>query len=577
MGYVKPKKVWTKRFSDNEISELWKIFMKFSPLTTEAWEDTSFKKTQAAHGNFVHPETDVEDDSEGIQPKQVKKFLESYSLEEFERVLSVLAIANERSALNNFISDGFVSWKTIWDHNISPLFHNEESKGTTDYKIGFLAFQLSNGLFNRFNTISNDVFEALGSGTITLDDVEQAIKIETVPKTATALSMEMLDTKVFFEKRGDLWQAKKQMQPKSEHMLRVNPDNWDKELINVVFEMFGNRQIGKLPEKEQRAISLLIDNFGFNLEVIPVKLLIDSVNNLGSFEFGNEMIPDFRKELVKFFKDIPIEKLSIKLTKDMITTWNKSDHFRTFIMRKDKLTLSDFDLMNFINGVLMQLENHRDKKSLMKTIEAIDPSLWKSFFRYGVRDPNQLSRLFKLFEENKKKECNIPSFSGKVGTYSYEFISKDDPRGLVLGYATDCCQVIGGQGQACLETGYRDKDSSFFLVEKNGHIYAQSWIWQKDTAKGLSLCFDSVEVLGKNLEKSKDVLACYVEASKKLVDEHNYKFVYAGADGNTMPKGLEKAGKFMDTDEMRDLNLFPNYGHYTDVGHGIVILANQKD
>lgn len=577
MGYVKPKKVWTKRFSDQQISELWGIFMKFSPLTKEAWDDTSFKKAQAAHGNFIHPETDVEDDSEGVQPKQVEKFLESYSIEEFESILSILAVANERAALNNYLSDGFISWKSIWQHHVDDLFHNDQQKGTTALKSGLLAIRLSNGLFGKFGDVSNDVVEAIGRCDITLDDVEQAIKVGTVPENARTLTLEMLNTKAFFEKRGDLWQAKQKMKPMSEFMLRVNPDNFDKSLIDVVFEIFEIRQIGKLEAKDQRAISLLIDNFGHNLEVIPVKLLKDSISNLGSFEFGNDMIPDFRKELVKFFKDIPMEKLSIKLTKDMLTTWSKSDHFRTFIMRKDKLTLSDFDLMNFINGVLMQLENHRDKKSLMKTIESIDLSLWKGFFRYGVRDPNQLSRLFKLFEENKKKECNIPSFSGKVGTYSYQFISKDDPRGLVLGYATDCCQVIGGQGQACLETGYRDKDSSFFLIEKKGHIYAQSWIWQKETEKGLSLCFDSVEVLGKNLDISKDILGCYVEASKRLVEEHNYKFVYAGADGNTMPKGLDKAGKFMDTDEMRDLNLFPNYGHYTDIGNGIIVLATEKE
>ncbi len=577
MGYVKPKKIWKKRFSEEEISEIWGLFMKYAPIPLDAWEETSFKKVQKEHGNFIHPETDVEDDSEGVQPKQVKNFLEKYSLQEFDRILAILSIANDRSALNNYISDGFVSWDTIWKQHIEPTFHSQEQKGTSEYKTGLVLTRLLSDIFGRYQAISNGVLEALGNLSISIDDVEQAVKVGTIPANARSLSMEMLNTKIFFEKRGDLWEKKVGARPQSEFMLRVNPDNFDKKLLEIIFEMYQVRQIAKLEPKEQRTIALLIDNFGINLEVIPVKFLRDSINNLGTFDFGNEMIPDFRKELSKFFKDIPSDKHSVKNVKDLINTWSKSDHFRTFIMRKDKLTESDFTLMNFINGVLMQLENRRDKETLMKTIEDIQPDMWKSFYRYGVRDPQQISRLFDLFEKNKKNEHDLPVFKGKVGSYSYEFISKDDPRGLVLGYATDCCQVIGGQGQACLESGYRNKKSGFFVVEKNGNIYAQSWIWEKETKKGKSLCFDSVEVLGKNLDKSKDILGCYQEASERLVSEHKYNFVYAGADGNTMPKGLEKAGTFVDVGKMGELDLFSPFGHYSDVGNGIIILSEQEN
>jgi hypothetical protein len=576
MGYVKPKKVWTKRFSEEKIGELWEIFMMFSPLTREAWENTSFKKAQKAHGNFIHPETDVEDDSEGVQPKQVKNFLEEYSLEQFEHILATISVANDRAALNNYLSDGFISWSSIWENNVIPLFLNEEQKGSFEFKLGMLAVRLSNGFFARFNNISNDVLEAIGRFDITFDDVDQAIKIGTIAENTRDLNLEMLNTKAFFEKRGDLWDAKKKFRPKSEFMLRVNPDNFEKNLLDVVFELFEVRQIGALDDKDQKIISILIDNFGQNLESIPSKLLKDSLKNIGGFDFGNDMIPDFRKELQKFFKDIPVEKHSLKLTKDMINTWSKSEHFRTFIMRKDKLTLSDFDLMNFINGILMQLENRNDKKNITKTIEEISPDMWKAFYRYRVRDPHQIARLFELFEKNKNKQSNVPVFKGKVGSYSYEFIPKNDPRGLVLGYATDCCQVIGGQGQACLETGFRDINSGFFLVEKKGEIYAQSWVWQKETKKGLSLCFDSIEVLGKNLDESKDILGCYQEAASLLVKEHKYKLVYAGADGNTMPKGLEKAGQKFETDEMQELELFSPFGHYSDVNYGVIALAQEE-
>ena len=91
-----------------------------------------------------------------------------------------------------------------------------------------------------------------------------------------------------------------------------------------------------------------------------------------------------------------------------------------------------------------------------------------------------------------------------------EIIKKDNPIGLMLGYATDCCMTIRGNGESCIKAGYSNKNSTFFYVQKGKEIYAQSWVWV-DEKKGI-FCFDSVEVLGdKMTDEYKDILTCYID------------------------------------------------------------------
>jgi hypothetical protein len=184
-----------------------------------------------------------------------------------------------------------------------------------------------------------------------------------------------------------------------------------------------------------------------------------------------------------------------------------------------------------------------------------------------------------LYDTNKDNKLDIPIISGKVDKYSFEIITKDNPLGLILGYATDCCQVIGNSGESCLRMGYTHSKSGFFVVKKDSQIYAQSWIWEKDTKEGKILCFDSLEVLGKDFNKSKAILSCYQDASKILVKEHKYSFVLGGIDGNSVPKGLVDTGvEIIDRDSMyrREFNI-PFNNVYTDTdADGVVVFAKKE-
>jgi len=85
-GYVKPKKLWTKRFSEKEISDIWNSFIEASPLSKKEWEGKSLTKVIKKQGQFIHPETDKYDDTEGVQPSHVKTILEKFSVEDMTKL-----------------------------------------------------------------------------------------------------------------------------------------------------------------------------------------------------------------------------------------------------------------------------------------------------------------------------------------------------------------------------------------------------------------------------------------------------------------------------------------------------------
>jgi hypothetical protein len=266
-------------------------------------------------------------------------------------------------------------------------------------------------------------------------------------------------------------------------------------------------------------------------------------------------------------------KISIDSLYNYIQIFSKSPQIFEEITKKDEITVEDLNVYSFMHNV-MQYGNTKQKTALAK----LDLYYWKTFLRYGVNSADSILKLISLYEKNKDNEINIPIISGKSNSYEYEILEKDNPLALILGYATDCCQVIGLQGEECLRKGFEDPDSGFFAVKKKGRIYAQSWIWQKETEKGKVLCFDSIEVLGKDLNKSKDILKAYKDISKTLVEKHGYYMVIAGADGNTVPEGIKNLGDYEEIDFISENDLrtpFPNV--YTDARDEIVIIHTKGE
>lgn len=82
------------------------------------------------------------------------------------------------------------------------------------------------------------------------------------------------------------------------------------------------------------------------------------------------------------------------------------------------------------------------------------------------------------------------------------FLARTDPRGLVLGELTGCCQTAGQSADGCAWHGQEDPLGGFFVVEDfRNVVVAQSWIWRDDTGRALG--FDSIECLANHAARKK--------------------------------------------------------------------------
>lgn len=93
---------------------------------------------------------------------------------------------------------------------------------------------------------------------------------------------------------------------------------------------------------------------------------------------------------------------------------------------------------------------------------------------------------------------SIPMVDVVDGRWRCHRLLREDPRGLFLGEYTGCCQHPGGVGDSCAWAGAENKDCAFLILEKDGEIKWQSWLWRY----GTTLVADNVEgfVSGKNYQ-----------------------------------------------------------------------------
>jgi hypothetical protein len=166
----------------------------------------------------------------------------------------------------------------------------------------------------------------------------------------------------------------------------------------------------------------------------------------------------------------------------------------------------------------------------------ISLDILKSMVYHNVRDKGLAAECAKFgydqgkFEELQKEWLDgldklthqtIPKVDFIKDNYRCYILDKDDPRGVFLGEYTGCCQHPTGAGSKCAEHGHTSPDGAFFIVEKQGKIAAQSWVWRRED----TLVFDNIEGgYGDN-----EVLAdLYRHAAKKFVGRLGIKNVYVG-------------------------------------------------
>ena len=121
--------------------------------------------------------------------------------------------------------------------------------------------------------------------------------------------------------------------------------------------------------------------------------------------------------------------------------------------------------------------------------------------------------------------------------YYMQKLAPDDPRGLVLGKLTNCCQYVGNEySHSCVEHGMTSENSAFYVWKRKTNnkitdkdpIVAQSWTWLGTEG---NIVFDSFERLGPAYDAlSRPFLEHYAWLAEK---EHHIPGIRLGTGGNS--------------------------------------------
>jgi hypothetical protein len=121
------------------------------------------------------------------------------------------------------------------------------------------------------------------------------------------------------------------------------------------------------------------------------------------------------------------------------------------------------------------------------------------------------------------KYSSIPKIALSEGDWKFYLLDRDDPRGPFLGEYTGCCQHPDGAGSSCAWHGTTKEDGGFVVLEYQGAIKFQSWVWRKDA----TLVFDNIEGnCASNLyENAKRI---YLEGVRSFRGKFGIDFIFIG-------------------------------------------------
>lgn len=121
--------------------------------------------------------------------------------------------------------------------------------------------------------------------------------------------------------------------------------------------------------------------------------------------------------------------------------------------------------------------------------------------------------------KNPKSHAMLPEFhlEGRhnLEGYSLHLMAVGDPRALVIGEMTSCCQKIGGAGEASAIHSFEEPSSGVYYVENaRGEMVAQAFSWISKDEK--SIIYDSIESRYSDPKNVHAVQALFTDLSVRL-------------------------------------------------------------
>ena len=199
--------------------------------------------------------------------------------------------------------------------------------------------------------------------------------------------------------------------------------------------------------------------------------------------------------------------------------------------------------------------------------------------KYGYTQ-EQFELLQEWYNKGKKiKNSDMKLFVCKDSEeegITYSLLSKDDPRNAILGNITNCCQIVGGAGEECVEYGMTKANSGFIIFNYKDKIIGQSWVWYDEKKK--TICLDNIEIPHRYLEKinqNKIIQKNFIECLLRIENNFKEKMKKHGLEVNkvTIGKGYNDIKEILNQKFLliKESSCLTDYGGYSDASSQYLI------
>jgi len=559
---IKKKKIWTKRFTENELDIIWNSFSKVTPYlgVPDIKSGKDLNQDIAILGYFIHPETDYSNDTVGIEPKTLKKWISINGIETLTDILFILNVI--ASSVIEYDRNKYIDQDNQfnWDQLMKDICFSDNTPLTIEESI--LNFMTIYSIDYDFEVVAKNPWII---GLFTKEFISKYTDIDK-----------------FIISKVDKWKKAFKQAPKSIILVSlVNPSNFSFEYIKWVKHVY-NKGLMELPMEEQYKVSLAIMTRPLNI-IENSSRYVNFVND----RYNENVFPEIPKKVLNKLSSKVLETLGYNVLAEFFTNLDNK-YIDIAIPRFNHLIKSNnIHSLNILFSFYLTVKNNSTAAQMEFAFSLENTFIYSICNQHSVGGSVQVLSRYMSVWNNRSKTKNIKSLSFTEGKYTASILDINDMESLILGQITDCCQVVHGHGESCLISGLKYESQGFVKVTKKSKIFAQSWYWTATLKGKRVLCFDSIEVLSENLEQGKTIVDAYVGLSKKLIDLDIVDIVVAGNDGQSFPEELnenfESVNEFMfynpelEFNKEEDLNnLNIRQGIYTDTRElGQVILMEK--
>lgn len=278
----------------------------------------------------------------------------------------------------------------------------------------------------------------------------------------------------------------------------------------------------------------------FSKNVLELKTLGSYFLNFHPKGYKKEFV-DFITNKENFIKIMDLENQDLHLIVEIYDKFedlqenhlSKNNHHRnlapTVEFFKEKLALNKFKGINEKNILIAEeVAKFSNKQSHFETALNVMKELKKMQSRKGFKDKAIKENPFENIEiiENEIKKTNLDSLAtiGKFidNNFSYEWLAKNDPRNLMLGYYCSCCAHIGGAGDGIMRASIILPNVRNLVIKNNkGRIVAKATLYI-NIKQGYGV-FNTIQV-NENIidEKEKEkIFQKFLKGAYDFIEDYN--------------------------------------------------------